>query len=72
LAGGAVRILDATEWHIRREFMGKLKHRIEKNHGQSIRNWEKINSPVTKKMKPNSFSEMGLNLNSYWTNMQIN
>ncbi len=39
--------------------MHKSKHRIEKNHGQSLRNWEKINSPVTKKMKPNSFSEMG-------------
>ncbi len=39
--------------------MYKSKHRIEKNHGQSLRNWEKINSPVTKKMKPNSFAEMG-------------
>ncbi|WP_022667182.1 N-acetylglutaminylglutamine synthetase [Desulfospira joergensenii] len=39
--------------------MDKLKHRIEKNHGQSLRNWEKINSPVTRKMRPNSFSEMG-------------
>lgn len=39
--------------------MGKLSHRIDKNHGQSLRNWEKIDSPATKKMRPNSFSEMG-------------
>lgn len=39
--------------------MDKLKHRIEKSYGQSLRNWEKIDSPVTKKMRPNSLSEMG-------------
>ncbi len=39
--------------------MDKSKHRIEKKYGQSLRNWEKIDSPVTQKMRPNSFSEMG-------------
>ncbi len=39
--------------------MDKSQHRIEKNYGQSLRNWEKIDSPITKKMHPNSFSEMG-------------
>jgi hypothetical protein len=39
--------------------MDKSQHRIEKNYGQSLRNWEKIDSPITKKMHLNSFSEMG-------------
>ena len=39
--------------------MERAKHRIEKNHGQSLRNWEKIETPTTKKMTSNSFSEMG-------------
>jgi len=39
--------------------MHKLKHRLEKGFGQSLRNWEKIESPATKTMTPNSFSEMG-------------
>ncbi|THB77754.1 MAG: N-acetylglutaminylglutamine synthetase [Desulfobacteraceae bacterium] len=39
--------------------MDKLKHRMEKNHGQSLRNWERIDSPETKRMRPNSFTEMG-------------
>ncbi|MDA3789648.1 MAG: N-acetylglutaminylglutamine synthetase [Desulfobacula sp.] len=39
--------------------MERAKHRIEKNHGQSLRNWEKIETPTTKKMTSNSFSKMG-------------
>ncbi len=39
--------------------MERAKHRIEKNYGQSLRNWEKIKNPTTNKMTPNSFSEMG-------------
>lgn len=39
--------------------MERAKHRIEKNHGQSLRNWEKIETPATKKMTLNSFLEMG-------------
>lgn len=39
--------------------MEKFKHRIEKSYGQSIRNWEKIDSPITRKMQANAFSEMG-------------
>lgn len=39
--------------------MERAKHRIEKNYGQSLRNWEKIETPTTKKMRLNSFSEMG-------------
>ena len=39
--------------------MERAKHRIEKNYGQSLRNWEKMQTPVTRKMTPNSFSEMG-------------
>jgi len=39
--------------------MIKSNHRIEKKFGQSLRNWEKIQSPVTKSMIPNTFIEMG-------------
>jgi GNAT-family acetyltransferase (TIGR03103 family) len=39
--------------------MIKSNHRIEKKFGQSLRNWEKIQSPVTKNMIPNTFIEMG-------------
>ncbi|SMD01684.1 GNAT-family acetyltransferase TIGR03103 [Desulfocicer vacuolatum DSM 3385] len=39
--------------------MERAKYRIDKNYGQSLRNWEKIENPTTKKMTPNSFSEMG-------------
>ena len=39
--------------------MDKLKHRIEKHHGQSLRNWEKINTPATQEMSANAFVEMG-------------
>jgi len=39
--------------------MDKSKHRIEKGFGQSLRNWEKIQSPVTQNMKPDAFIEMG-------------
>lgn len=39
--------------------MERAKHRLEKSRGQSLRNWEKIKSPATQKMTPNSFSEMG-------------
>ncbi len=39
--------------------MRASKHRIDKNKGQSLRNWEKIQDPQTKTMKCNAFSEMG-------------
>lgn len=39
--------------------MERAKHRIEKNYSQSLRNWEKIENPITQKMTPNAFSEMG-------------
>jgi GNAT-family acetyltransferase (TIGR03103 family) len=39
--------------------MSKSNHRIEKASGQSLRNWEKIQSPETKNMMPDSFVEMG-------------
>lgn len=39
--------------------MDKSKHRIERSRGQSLRNWEKINTPTTREMKPNSYTEMG-------------
>jgi GNAT-family acetyltransferase (TIGR03103 family) len=39
--------------------MHKSNHRIEKGSGQSLRNWEKIQSPETKKMMSDAFIEMG-------------
>lgn len=39
--------------------MERVKHRIEKHYGQSIRNWEKIKTPTTKQMIQNSFTDMG-------------
>lgn len=39
--------------------MERAKHRIQKHYGQSIRNWEKIESPVTRQMAANSFADMG-------------
>ncbi len=39
--------------------MNRTTHRIEKKHGQSLRNWEKIKSPAAKTMKSDAFSEMG-------------
>ena len=39
--------------------MDKSRHRIEKNRGQSLRNWEKMDTPVTQGMVPDTFIEMG-------------
>ncbi len=39
--------------------MKKSNHRIDKGSGQSLRNWEKIQSPATKNMRLNAFVEMG-------------
>ncbi len=39
--------------------MNKTRHRIQKGCGQSLRNWEKIQSPITRCMKHNAFTEMG-------------
>ena len=39
--------------------MDKSKHRIEKQFSQSLRNWEKIETPETREMKPDAWVEMG-------------
>jgi len=39
--------------------MQKSNYRIEKGFGQSLRNWEKIQSPETQKMVSDAFIEMG-------------
>ncbi|WP_035235958.1 N-acetylglutaminylglutamine synthetase [Desulfobacter vibrioformis] len=39
--------------------MNKHSHRIKKGYGQSLRNWERIENPATRRMQPNAFAEMG-------------
>lgn len=39
--------------------MRASKHRIEKQKGQSLRNWEKIQDPQTRRMNANAYTEMG-------------
>ncbi|MBF0200878.1 MAG: N-acetylglutaminylglutamine synthetase [Desulfamplus sp.] len=39
--------------------MDRSKYRIEKRHGQSLRNWERMNTPETRNMKEDAWVEMG-------------
>jgi len=39
--------------------MDKSTHRIQKHRGQSLRNWEKMDTPATQEMVANAFVEMG-------------